>query len=181
MKLVTGQEVKDYMIGIGLQFAVDLADQSLFDLEIYAFNLPEVSGTTPFPESISSKNLYFEFNNKRNNEAFYLMCPYFSSENVNVSVSITPTFEELPTMVVLEQPQDCGQQDDSICETQNSDQIKEFIEKFEDPQEDILGTTIDVTTQSEDEQTEETFTVESNGGVFSQKEINIKAKLGTLL
>jgi hypothetical protein len=70
------------------------------------------------------------------------MCPYFSSENINVSVNIIPTFEELPIIEDPRQPGYYGQQDDSII----SDQIKELIEKFDDPQEDILGTTIDVTT-----------------------------------
>lgn len=179
MQLFTGQDVKAYMIDSPFGFLVDNADQSLFDLQIYTFNLPEINKANPFPAEIKSSDLKFESIDYQNNEDFYIICPYFSSSSVNIVLTITPTYAELPIIIVFDETQDCSINDDAEdCEKKNSDQIKEFIDKFDDTENNLIGTKIEITTTSEDEQANEKFTVETSGGVFTEKEVTITAKLG---
>jgi hypothetical protein len=96
-----------------------------------------------------------------------------------VTVSIQAVYGEFTQPDPPEDPKDCSEEENpEQCLKENSDKIEEYIKQFEEPNDDILGSIIEVDLFSEEDKQTEKISVEVKGGVFSEKSYTIKTKLG---
>jgi hypothetical protein len=179
MKRFAGNKIKNFMIDNGFNDMVNQADPAVFDFNFNALNLMRARGKNIFPETISSENLEYKFKNRFKSEDFYLICPYYSSSTPNVSVLITPTYEEIPEKIILEETKDCSTSEDTTnCKNENSKQIKEYLNTFDDTERNIFGSKIKVEDKSESNEELEETVIELNEVGSSEKEFKITSKLG---
>lgn len=188
-----GEDVKEYGEKNGYSFIIANLDAEVFDFELYTFKVTPSDAKNPFPPQIAGSSLEYT-NSEQELDHFYVTCPYFDSPTPKLKINVSGEFEkcEPEDSEESEDPDDppppppvlneCDKQESkSECEKKNSDEIEEYIEKF-DNTPDFRDNKLEITTSNEDDREEEkeNFKVEDTGGLFAPKEYKIETKIGKI-